>query len=644
MSIQYRKDIDGLRAIAVLGVILFHAGFKFISGGFLGVDIFFVISGFLITSILQKEIYSNSFSFTNFYERRVRRIFPALLAVLFITTILFSYFLNPIDLKNFYKSLLASNLFIPNILFWLESGYFDTASELKPLLHTWSLGVEEQFYLIFPILLVVISTINKKFVAPVFIFFISLSFVIAIIHQANDKNAVFFLPQYRAWQLLLGSLMATLVKSPLIIKADQNIKKILSIFGLLLILFSYLFVNENDSIGGVSSLYPTLGASLIILFAKENLVGKILSLRPLVFIGLISYSAYLLHQPIFVFIRYQNVEMGYDLFTLAIFALIFLLSFLIWTWVEKPFRNKERNLMSQRGIFILFFILTITTVVFSIIGIKKEGFASIKFNDHQKLLAKTAIGNPHRNECHTSGKNYLKPKDACSYGESDKKIAVFGDSHAVDLSYALGEIYPFQVKHLSFSGCPPMLNRKKIDNNKDCYNWTKEGLEFLKTDTETKIVVIAYRIHAALFGVDHLRPYPYLPDEISKEERSLRWQSLINILEFLHQNNKKIILILPPPELPYDINQIISSNQNEDRLVGVSRQWWDKRSSFVASRLNEIPEYVSVVNPLKDFCDEENCYAVKNKVALYWDDNHPSIEGANILAKKVNEIIFSTEN
>ena len=351
MTLQYRPEIDGLRAVAVLPVILFHAGLEQVSGGYVGVDVFFVISGFLITGILAREMQSGTFSLVGFYERRARRILPALFAMLTVSAVVAVLILLPYELAQFGRGLVAVLLFGSNILFWRESGYFAPASEENPLLHTWSLAVEEQYYILFPLVLWALWRAGMR---PVMIILGALalgSLVLAeVLSTRMMPSANFYLLPTRAWELLAGSLAALyLINSP---PPKGWLAEMLGIVGLGAIMFSILTYDASTPFPSLWALAPVLGTVAIILAASPaTLVGRLLCLAPCVGIGLISYSAYLWHQPLFAFARVLAPS-GHppQVTMMGLAALSLVLGWLSWRFVERPFRQKDR--ISRRGIFL----------------------------------------------------------------------------------------------------------------------------------------------------------------------------------------------------------------------------------------------------------------------------------------------------
>lgn len=361
---EYRREIDGLRALAVIPVILFHAGFQAFSGGFVGVDIFFVISGYLITSIILAEKKAGTFTLINFYERRARRILPALYVVM-ATSLLVGYFsIMPDEYKNLGQSIVATTLFSNNILLILTSGYWDLASEFKPLLHTWSLGVEEQYYLLFPIFILLAWRLGKHWIITILAIVAITSVVFSELSALDKPIFNFFNLLSRGWEILLGAFVAFyfdkkngILNQPI----NRFAREFASFFGLFLIFIAIFLFDKKTPFPSLFTLIPTIGAVFIILFAnQQTLVGKLLSGKLFVGVGLVSYSTYLWHQPLFSFLRIFSTEKPNPIVFIFLFPVIACLAYLSWRFIEKPFRNP--NAINRRTIFIhsvigsLFFI------------------------------------------------------------------------------------------------------------------------------------------------------------------------------------------------------------------------------------------------------------------------------------------------
>ncbi|MDH5229689.1 MAG: acyltransferase [Gammaproteobacteria bacterium] len=458
---QYRREIDGLRAIAVLPVILFHAGFEIFSGGYIGVDVFFVISGYLITTIILQEQDSGKFSIARFYDRRARRILPALFVVM-IVCIPFAWTLMlPSQFKAFSESLVAVIIFVSNILFWQQSGYFAAAAEEKPLLHTWSLAVEEQYYVFFPIFILLFWRMGKSNLMYLIIVITAISFSLAEYASRFHPNANFFITPTRAWELLVGSLAAFIL-----FKKTIKPNSIFSSLGVLLIIISIFVYDDGAPWPSMYSLAPVLGTMLIILYTgKNSLAYKMLSMRFFVGIGLISYSAYLWHQPLFAFARIQSVgePSQFLMGTLAFVSLV--LAYFTWRFVEKPFRNREK--MSLKALTLYTAPTAAIIVAIGFFGVSTKGKEDMwlsSVSDETKMtyaLLKEPRDNPrHLNECNFRVRS-ITTKIEQQLAECKKQkgqgIAILGDSHAIDLYGAISSNLNKNdfVIGISIGGCRP---------------------------------------------------------------------------------------------------------------------------------------------------------------------------------------------
>jgi len=336
---KYRREIDGLRALAVLPVMLFHAGIELFGGGFVGVDVFFLISGYLITTIIVDDIEVGRFSLGGFYERRARRLLPALTIVTLFVTVAGWVVLNPIELNKFGTAMLGVATFTSNFVFWRNQGYFDESAELNPLLHTWSLAVEEQFYIFFPIFLIVVYRFGAKKVFWLIVVFASISLAVSEWGVRYQPVANFYLAPTRAWELFAGSIGAFIIH-----KRGVRSNNLLALSGLTAILFAVIYFTGDTPFPSLYTLIPVLGTLFIILFAdRGTYVARILGSKLLVGLGLISYSAYLWHQPVLVFFRKikgtVHISLGDGL--LLIF-LILGVAFLTWKYIETPFRDSRK--------------------------------------------------------------------------------------------------------------------------------------------------------------------------------------------------------------------------------------------------------------------------------------------------------------
>ena len=378
---KYRAEIDGLRSLAVIPVILFHAGFELFSGGFVGVDVFFVISGYLITTILIEDLEHNRFSVINFYERRARRILPALTLVSLFSTLFAWILLSDTALNKFGNALIGVSTFISNIIFWRQQGYFSESAELNPLLHTWSLAVEEQFYILFPVFLILTWRFGRQNVFWMIILMAAISLFISEWGWRNKANANFYLSPTRAWELFAGSIAAFIAQ-------NRGIKSnnIISSLGLIAIFYSFFSYNDTTPFPSIYALVPVIGVILIILYGDaKTIVAKVLSNKILLGIGLISYSAYLWHQPLFAYTRHvvNEIHIDYEIRFLVILA-TFTVAYVSWKYIEKPFRNK--SVIGKNYIFLL--------SLSSLVGLLLLGLVSKEtVKDSHYSLAKTLSEN-----------------------------------------------------------------------------------------------------------------------------------------------------------------------------------------------------------------------------------------------------------
>lgn len=428
---HYRPEIDGLRAVAVVPVILFHAGFGIFSGGFVGVDVFFVISGFLITSILQDELRQGRFSILGFYERRARRILPALFVVMAFCAVLAWFWMLPDELENFGQSLVATAAFSNNVLLMLTSGYWALAAEFKPLLHTWSLGVEEQFYVIFPLILFVCWRLWRRHLALILGVILLVSLAAAQWGIGRNPTATFFLLHSRGWELLLGALAALWMAHHPTGPFPPRAAHALGLAGLALILGAVLFFDSHTPTPSLITLIPTLGAVLIILAAQPGTPAKaILASPPVRGIGLISYSAYLWHFPLFAFARIYGDQPPGVLVSAALSLLTLGLAWASWRFVEAPFRRKDR--FSRLGIYALSALFSGLFLAFGLFLHLQHGVPARLYPEHMASQADLYISYNER--------TYALKKDR--FADDDRlKILVVGNSFARDFINMVQETY-----------------------------------------------------------------------------------------------------------------------------------------------------------------------------------------------------------
>lgn len=649
MKLHYRREIDGLRAVAVLAVMFFHAGVPGFTGGYIGVDVFFIISGYLISSIILSDLEKQQFSFMNFYERRARRLIPALAVVLFFSTMA-AYLLMPAEtLIAYSKTLSATVAFCSNIYFYITSDYFSGASEENPLIHTWSLAVEEQYYIVFPVLLLLLWRYGKSglIIAVSFLSISSFGVSQFLLYKKMDE-ANFYLIFSRAWEFFVGTLIVFIPLN----KQSRYLKNMLAGTGLVLIVGSVWFFDKNTPFPSGYTLIPVVGACLVILFGgRETIVGRLLSGRMLVSIGLVSYSLYLCHQPILAFLRLKHVgRLPWEWTALAITASFFV-AYISWKYIETPFRDKR--LFSRKHIATYAFVVAAVFLALGQAGNKFKGFEH-RFETAQ--YTDSILASPQRQKCHTQGVNYLKPEKSCRYFGKSITWATFGDSHTVELAYALAKEIEKKnegVLQLSFSGCPPSL---LLDAQRPgCSDWTKESLYYLERNVQIRNVLLGYRYTAFLFGYQ-LEKYPDFPDEnpahrlagsqyylSAHEARELYWDSFSEIVSRLMRAGKNVYVLYPVPELPTHIDKAVTplfafgSKTLLDLQRATSVSYYRSRNKFILEKLDSLPygNNLHAVKPLQAICDEAFCPAVRNNAALYFDDNHLSLSGAALVAKTI---------
>lgn len=445
-TLAYRREIDGLRAWAVLPVLFYHSGFPGLPGGFLGVDVFFVISGYLITLILMKEMAAGNFTFTHFYERRARRILPLLLLIGLICLPFSWALMLPAEMEKFLHSLAAIGVFSSNILFWKESGYFDTPTELKPLLHTWSLSVEEQFYLFYPLLLLACHRLFRQSSQRVLYVLVLLwvcSLLVASWAAYHKPVPNFYLLPTRAWELLTGGITAWLVLRGWIgLGRPSSLHQFGALLGLMLIVASMLWLDKTTPLPGLYALPVVLGAALVIGLAIDGTwVARLLGLKFFVGIGLISYGLYLWHQPVFAFARLWSVGKPSTGMFAGLMLLTLFFSYTSWRWFESPLRHHKTWRLKQIAVIYGSFVFLF--VALSYAGVQTEGFSGRFVGPDLKI----ANSNTRAADIYTH-KQRQKYHHAPFVADARPKLLIIGDSMSADVLNALHSVgvVPSQVQ------------------------------------------------------------------------------------------------------------------------------------------------------------------------------------------------------
>ena len=678
ISKDYKPYIDGLRALAVLPVIFFHADFEFFNGGFVGVDIFFVISGYLITNIIIQDLYKKKFSLKKFYLRRARRILPALYFVTFISLLISTLIMTREQLNFFSIQAVSVVLFISNFFFWKNTGYFDPNSEIQPLLHTWSLGVEEQFYIFFPIFLIFVwSFLKKKLVFLLIIISlfslllsqiggnfkiqnISSEFPFLILPfdffwQAGSAN--FYLPFGRIWELLVGSLISIFLSRTKILDKKNN--NYFSLLGIFLIIFSIITFSEGVQYPSVFTILPVLGSALLIIYSTQSTLSyKILSYKPLVFLGLISFSLYLWHQPLLAFNRiFFGVELNF-VHKLSLIIVTFIFSLLSWKFIEKPFRDK-RIIDDKNIILILFFksliILTLSLLIYS------SKINSMKEPLPQNIIKSFESEKP--DNCFDLKYSHLENKKwFCEIGNpsSNYSFAVIGDSHALSLKPAFNKAgLSIKKKGIftGFSGCPGLLGINSIrpdQNVKDCKLLNEKFYNFV-IDNQIKQVFLVSKwgyytvgnLAKTNFNLISKDGHFFSNKKISKSSFTYGIQKTLK----KYQNYEvEVIFVHQVPEQIYDpiyvYQKSFDSKKKEvrdDKLLSFSINYnkYIKHQKFIRDSITNIKEEFNILKEINFddiFCNKLKCSVGSENESYYSDKNHLSINGA----MKTVDILMNT--
>lgn len=629
--IKYRAEIDGLRALAVCAVMLFHADFSTCGGGYTGVDVFFVISGYLITSIILYDQDAETFSLLRFYERRMRRILPALYFVLFCCLPLAYVTMLPYDLKQFAEDLVATTLCISNILFLKKVDYFTTTSALNPLIHTWSLAVEEQFYIFFSLFFTAFSKVRRRSILTFFVFTALLSLLAAqwsgnfqlklplirkeLFWFSQHKLVSFYSPIGRLWELLIGTLLAFYLHSHTLQYSTRN--EIAAASGLGLILCAIFLFDKTTPSPSIYTIVPTVGTGLIILYGNEKtFVGKILSLKIFVCIGLCSYSAYLWHQPLLVFARLSN-EKPLNIsgrFSIIIIALI--LAYVSWKYIETPFRKKE-SLSQNKIFFVAFSVGLIINIIASYLFI--SGGLENRFSSNNAYMLE--VDKPTAIMYWGSRFNTLSALSSFNETTNKTKLLILGDSYAADFLNMVVEndqLLNYQIRvHRIDSACQLYAAKQNISifisaaDRIKCYKQHKViiGLTLIR---EANVIIMAFHWH--MWSAQNL-PETFRTLNIQEHQKTFVIGS-----KGCDPINPMLFRSLPPENRLQQRCQIISGNL------------------FINTILNKIFNSTNFVNMYRLICDEGGTCPIftPNGSFISFDGAHLTKSGA----KFIGSIIF----
>lgn len=628
----YRPEIDGLRAIAVLAVVLFHARLRGFGGGFIGVDVFLVISGYLIAQLILRESEAGSFTLVGFYERRVRRILPALLVML-VASGLGGLILLPVDFTLFGESLTAISLFASNLLFWRWDGYFNLTDDATPLLHTWSLAVEEQFYIFFPTLLLLARRGGRRMVQALLTATALGSFAYSAWATHGHAEMAFYSPLSRAWEFLAGALLA----SGILPKPRQVVGDIAAALGIMLIAYTALHLHDTSSFPGVNALPPVLGSGLILFGteAPESRVARLLGVRPLVAIGLISYSLYLWHWPLMVFGGYYASE-PYGPIRIAMALIAFPIAWLSWRYVELPFR-KPRQLLSRRTLFLSAGAASGVLALYGAVIYRTNGIPD-RFDPAVQRLSER--GPEPDYGCANRTIEDIRRNQRCLIGGAGQRpsFVLWGDSHAAVYFPALDMLarrYGVSGYDAAKLGCPPLIPIRARDNRpgkwmlradkiKECDAHNEQVMRFL-VETRPRVVLLAAEWGVYSDGKHALAEAPdrdRLPFDTSVEKlRSLGIQ--VYVVQDVPSAS------LAEPRALAKAHLTGATVELEPNLAAYLQR--DVGFRTMSSDLQR-RDLINIIDPALRLCDAQTCRVTQGGYPIYYDSNHLSARGALFVA------------
>tara|TARA_R110002049_G_scaffold185127_1_gene353349 strand:+ start:1044 stop:3038 length:1995 start_codon:yes stop_codon:yes gene_type:complete len=660
---HYRTDIDGLRAIAILPVVFYHADFLVPSGGFIGVDVFFVISGFLITSIITREIADDRFSLLAFYERRARRILPPLMAVIIATFAVSWFILLPNEMKTLGESALSVSLFLSNVYFLFKLDYFGPAAEFAPLLHTWSLAVEEQFYLFFPPLLMFLAWWKRLSAVWAVMVLSFLSLISAVVILPYQPDWVFYFILFRAWELGFGAILAlTTFNAP----GHRLIREILALGALIVILVPAFVYTSTTSFPGLAAVPPVVGTTLLIWIGSHNegsLVTRLLGCKPLVWIGLISYSLYLWHWPILALMR-TVLDTAYLPTDFAILAVIasFALAWLSYRFVEAPFRVRPPKGMGQRTIFVLSIVSLTTFVGIGGVLYLNQGAPGRLPTSTQTLVTFSEDRNSRSKECAgwpTDGEPCIISSTNADNNTVD--FLFWGDSHADAMMPGM-DIAAQQAGQtgvfLGSAGCPSLINVQRFSNGSTCTaDFSDRVISWLQEQPDIPVVFMAARW--ALY-VEGTRPKGEAGTNLRLEWTEEQTQnvstfdsaalveySLRETISRILSMDRQVVLIGPVPEIGRRVPESLARADlfRQVSVPSLTRSAHDARiarAETMLRRFADISQHVHYISLSNLFCDAQSCrLLLENGQPLYFDGNHLSQTGAKALIPQGIQEIWS---
>lgn len=642
---KFRKDINGLRAIAVIGVVLYHFNISFVPGGFSGVDVFFVISGFLMTGIIFQAIENNSFSILNFYIARANRIIPALAFLCIILLFFCWFYLAPIDYKALGKDVASSIVFFSNMTYLNEAGYFNASSNEKWLLHTWSLSVEWQFYILYPLLLVLINKIipikKMNILIPLGTL---ISLIFCIIATYLWPEAAYYLLPTRAWEMMFGGIAYLY---PL--KLDIKYKKLFEIIGIALILGSYLIISKENSWPGYLALIPVIGTFLIIQANINNsyFTDNIIFQK----IGNWSYSIYLWHWPLAVVIYYYSLP---HQFSYVLIILSVLLGYLSYTYIEKvKFRSDFYSLKSfvkYKQIHIIFVLIIIGSITNLTNGLEFH-------YPEEVLIASNETTNSNPYKC-LGDKNSNKFAPCYIGNKKNIKAIIIGDSHADSLVTSLSSLFNLEnegILALVKSACPFILNVKSIKYGNSCAIENEKRLKYIEEKYQGIPIFWVARTAAYFYGQtdpariskpSDLKPIFYFSKKHDKADKDLFDEWNVNLKESICSlaKNNKVFMLHPTPEMYINVPKILARNlivKNKSYDYSIDESLYLKRNLLVRELIEDIAYKckVNTLDPVHLLCIKGRCNSLFNDRSIYRDGDHLSEYGNKLLTPMFKSVL-----
>ncbi len=645
----YRPEIDGLRAISILAVVLHHFHVPMFGGGFVGVDVFFVISGYLITRIVVAEIEDGTFSFVRFYERRARRLLPTLTVVLAAVFLAALAIMTPQDMQEVSKSIVYALAFVANLYFAEQGGYFSPSLDAAPLLHTWSLAVEEQFYLAWPILCLLIHRVAPRRMLAAALALLGVSFAVSVVILAREPVAAFYYPHTRFWELLAGCVLALAVPAP----RRAVTASVAGLLGLALIAISVVTYDDVMPFPGAAALVPVLGAALVIWSggaATHGLAARALSWRPLVFVGLVSYAWYLWHWPLLVLYRYGAEREPTALEAGLLIAASFALAVLSWRYLEQPVR---RGLWWKPRPFA---VKTAAAAVAGLAIMAGAGYASQGFIAHypapmRDLTRKALTVRAKDRPCPRPSAERIAAGELCTVwdgGPAALAILLWGDSHASVLRPVLRDLAEATGTTVAFVGmpaCPPLIgvgrNRHALAAADLCADLNEAVAKRLRSGGFRDVILAArwnyYATGAA--GRHAAAEQHYLRDRETRaaslaENQAVLARNLAPTVAAITASGARAWLVMEAPFAGYDVpNRIARAMRRGDEpqtLETLESRTQSRRAAVMRTLVVDLP--LRLIDPAEVLCDASRCRAAVKARPLYFDDNHLSVDGALTLA------------